>query len=92
VNFSNQPQGARVAWMVGGGFHRNSYDGETPDGFTGALVEREDDVLMVRAEVGYHALEHLSIRLNYRHEERESNVRDFNYDDNIWIFQVQFGF
>lgn len=91
VNFSNQPQGARVGWMIGGGFHRNSYDGKNDDG-AGRLVEREDDIVMVRAEVGYHPLEHLSIRLNYRHEERESNVRDYNYDDNIWIFQVQFGF
>lgn len=91
LTFSNQPQGARVGWTVGGAFHRNSYDGETDSG-AGELVEREDDVTMLRAEVGYHPLEHLSLRLNYRHEERESNVLDYNYDDNIWIFQVQFGF
>jgi len=91
--FTSEPQGSRVGWTVAGGFHRNSYDGETDDhSGTGNVVEREDDIKFVRAEVGYHPLEHLSLRLNYRHEERESNVLDYNYTDNIWIFQVQFGF
>lgn len=93
LNFNNQPQGGRVGWMVGAGFHRNSYDQDVVLDSTGDIVgEREDDITYIRAEVGYHPLEHLSLRLNYRHEERDSNAENFNYDDNLWIFQVQFGF
>jgi hypothetical protein len=92
VTFSQQPQGGRVGWSIKGGFQRNTYDTPTDADGTGTALEREDDIAHVRAEVGYHPLEHLSFRLNYRYEERDSNFRSFDYVDNLWIFQVQFGF
>lgn len=90
--FTNQPQGARVGWTVAGAFHRNSYDNPVLDPATNMMLEREDDITHLRAEVGYHPLEHLSFRLNYRYEERESNFALYDYIDNLVIFQVQFGF
>lgn len=91
VTFSQQPQGGRVGWSLKGAFQRNTYDTPTLNG-DGVTQEREDDVTYLRAEVGYHPLEHLSFRLNYRYEERDSNDRDYDYKDNLWIMQVQFGF
>lgn len=92
ATFTNQPRGGRVFWTVDGAFQRNNYDTPTLDGTTLALREREDDIVHMRAEVAYHPIEHLSLRLNYRFEERESNHDTFDYTDNLVIFQVQFGF
>lgn len=89
--FSNQPQGSRIGWTLVGGFQRNAYDTPTLDE-NGVLQEREDDIVDLRAEVGFHPLEHLSFRLNYRYEERESNHDEDDYTDNLVIFQMQFGF
>jgi hypothetical protein len=88
---SNQPQGAKVGWTLIGQFQRNGYDTPTDDG-NGVFKEREDDVSRVRAEIGFHPLEHLSFRLNYQWEERESNINEFDYTDNIVAIQLQFGF
>ena len=92
VRFSQQPQGNRLGWAVAGGFQRNTYDTPADADGTGTAMEREDDVTHIRAEVGYHPLEHLSFRLNYRYEERDSNFASLDYTDNLWILQVQFGF
>lgn len=94
LTFSQQPQGGRVGWSLKGSFQRNNYDTATtdPNGLVAGLKEREDDIIHLRAEVGFHPLEHLSFRLNYRHEERDSNLPSFDYEDNLVIFQVQFGF
>jgi hypothetical protein len=94
VTFTNQPQGSRVFWTLVGAFNRNSYDEPTDSTATIPvdMSEREDDVTYLRGEVGFHPLEHLSFRLNYRYEERESNHNEFDYEDNLWIFQIQFGF
>ena len=91
LTFSQQPQGGRVGWSLKGAFQRNTYDTPTLN-YDGATQEREDDITHLRAEVGYHPLEHLSFRMNYRYEERESNDTAFDYRDNLWILQVQFGF
>jgi hypothetical protein len=91
-NLTNQPQGGRVFWALIGQAQRNSYDVETADAGSGDNKEREDDVLRIRGEVGFHPIEHLSFRLNYQHEERDSSHYQFNYDDNIVAVQVQFGF
>lgn len=88
---SNQPQGAKVGWTLIGQFQRNGYDTPTP-GDRGVEKEREDDIARIRAEVGFHPLEHLSFRLNYQWEERESNMSKFDYTDNIVAIQMQFGF
>lgn len=92
TTFTNQPRGGRVFWTLDGAFQRNTYDTPTFDQVSFLTHEREDDILHLRAEVAYHALEHLSLRLNYRFEERESNHDWFDYTDNLVIFQVQFGF
>lgn len=87
----NQPQGAKVGWSLIGQFQRNGYDTATPSG-SGVEKERQDDIARLRAEVGFHPLEHLSLRLNYQWEERQSNMSKYDYTDNIIAFQVQFGF
>lgn len=91
-NFTNQPQGARVGWSVQGGAQRNGYDKATYNADNQGYAEREDDIIMFRAEIGYHPLEHLSFRLNYRWEDRTSNFSAYEYTDNIVAVQVQFGF
>jgi hypothetical protein len=87
----NQPQGGKVGWSLIGQFQRNGYDTPTDDG-TGVEKEREDDISRLRAEIGFHPIEHLSFRLNYQWEERESNINMFDYTDNIVAVQLQFGF
>lgn len=84
----NQPQGARVGWSLIGQFQRNGWD--VAESSTGK--EREDDVLRLRAEVGFHPLEHLSFRLNVEHKDSDSNHDDFDFVDNLVILQLQFGF
>ncbi|MEM7244236.1 MAG: outer membrane beta-barrel protein [Acidobacteriota bacterium] len=91
VTFTQQPQGGRVFWSLKGAFQRNTYDQLAPTG-RGGFSEREDDITSLRAELGYHPLEHLSLRFNYRYEERESNLVGFGYTDNLIIFQAQLGF
>ena len=86
--FTNQPQGSRIFWTLIGQFQRNGWDVE--DGNIGK--EREDDMIRLRAEVGFHPLEHLSFRLNYEHKDNDSNDPAYDYVDNLIILQVQFGF
>lgn len=90
---ANQPQGGKVGWELIGQFQRNGYDTPTPEtALGGPEREREDDISRLRAQIGFHPLEHLSFRLNYQWEERESNIDKFDYTDNIVAIQMQFGF
>ena len=90
----NQPQGGKVGWSLIGQFQRNGYDNATMDTTLPVPVrkDRSDDIARLRAEVGFHPLEHLSFRLNYQWEQRDSTHDHFDYTDNLVIFQVQFGF
>jgi hypothetical protein len=91
--FTNQPQGGRVMWTLIGQFQRNDYDLGTYES-DGVTRDREDDITRVRAEIGFHPIQHLSFRLNYQWEERDVNLkdRDYDYEDNMVFFQMQFGF
>lgn len=90
---ANQPRGGKVGWELIGQFQRNGYDTPTPTGDSvGTEKEREDDISRLRAQIGFHPLEHLSFRLNYQWEERESNIDKFDYTDNIIAIQMLFGF
>lgn len=88
----NQPQGAKVGWSLIGQFQRNGYDNRTLDTLTNVRKDRSDDIARLRAELGFHPLEHLSFRLNYQWEQRDSTHNAYDYTDNLVIFQVQFGF
>lgn len=92
--FTNQPQGGKIMWTLIGQFQRNDYDLATYEYFDNVWRDREDDIARVRAEIGFHPMEHLSFRLNYQWEERDVNLKDndYDYEDNIVIFQMQFGF
>ena len=94
VTLTNQPQGARVGWSIIGQFQRNSWDVATPSSLDLARLayQREDDILRLRAEVGFHPLEHLSFRLNYEWKDSDSNHDESDFTDNQIILQVQFGF
>ncbi len=90
---ANQPNGSKVGWTLIGQFQRNGYDTATQDLSPGGVVkEREDDIARLRAEIGFHPIEHVSFRLNYQWEDRDSNMDNFDYTDNLVILQVQFGF
>jgi len=92
--FTSQPQGGRIFWTLIGQFQRNDYDLDTYEATDNVFRDREDDIARVRAEIGFHPIEHLSFRLNYQWEERDVNLKDndYDYEDNIVIFQMQFGF
>ena len=62
------------------------------DATTNVRKDRSDDIARLRAELGFHPLEHLSFRLNYQWEQRDSTHDAYDYTDNLVIFQVQFGF
>lgn len=85
---TNQPIGRRVFWSIGGGFQRNNYPDPVGD------VNREDDILMANAEVGYFPLTHLNVKLNYRFRDRDTNLPNstFDYEENAIIFQLGLGF
>ena len=92
-----------VFWTLAGGYQENDYPDRRTfdfnlDGITDFSVFREDEIVSGRAEIGFHtARERLTIKLNYRYEERDSNVQDsagievFDYTDNQFLFQIAFG-
>ena len=57
-------------------------------------IKREDDIIQLGGEVGFHPLTHLMFKLNYRYEERDTNLKDdlYDYTDNRILFSVNFGF
>lgn len=89
---TNQPLGRRVFWTLAAGFQRNDYP--DPVSSAGQTLSREDDIIMARAEVGFYPLTHLNLKLNYRFEDRDSNMPNsaFDYEENAIIFQVGLGF
>lgn len=90
---TNQPLGRKVFWSIGGAFQRNSYPDPTDIGF-GDMRHREDDYLIARAEVGYHPLTHLNVKLNYQYQDRSSNMpaNAFDFEENVVLFQVGLGY
>jgi len=90
---TNQPLGRKVFWSIGGYFQRNSYPDPTDIGF-GEMKHREDDYLVERAEIGYHPLTHLNVKLNFQHQDRASNMPNgaFDFEENVVLFQVGLGY
>jgi len=92
---TNQPMGRRVFWTVAGGFQRNDYPDPVDTNFDGEVdTSRQDDIWMARAEVGYFPITHLNVKLNYRFEDRNSNMPNngFDYEENAVIFELGLGF
>jgi len=90
---TNQPLGRKVFWTVGGYFQRNSYPDPVDIGF-GEMKHRQDDYLVARAEVGYHPLTHLNVKLNFQHQDRQSNMPNdgFDFEENVVLFQLGLGY
>lgn len=93
---TNQPLGRKVFWTIAGGFQRNDYPDPINAGTIAVpdLINREDDIIMARAEVGYFPLTHLNVKVNYRFEDRDSNLPNnaFDYQENAIIFELGLGF
>lgn len=85
----NQPLGRRVFWAVRAGYQRNDYPDPSP---LYSFITRQDDILRLDGEIGFHPLTHLNFKVNYRHEERDSNIDDLSYNADHWLFSVNFGF
>jgi hypothetical protein len=90
---TNQPLGRKVFWSIGGYFQRNSYPDPTDLG-GGMMKHREDDNLVARAEIGYHPLTHLNVKVNFTHQDRDSNMpnRAFDFEENVILFQLGLGY
>lgn len=60
---------------------------------------RRDDIGRAFAEIGLHPTKQLSLRFNYQHENRHSNInywdtqlrKPYSYAENLFSFQVQLG-
>jgi hypothetical protein len=90
---TNQPLGRKVFWTIAGYFQRNSYPDPVDVG-GGEMRHREDDTIVGRAEVGYFPIPHLNVKLNFQHQERQSNMpmNAFDFEENVVLFQLGLGY
>lgn len=91
----NKYPDAFVANMDGVGGEDSIIYGLPMDG-----ADRKDDISRLRAEVGFHFTQQVSLRVNYQYEDRDSNVsfwdadvvyRPYSYTENRFAFQLQLG-
>lgn len=76
----------------GGSVFNNDYNEITTNPNLTWLVSRSDDALKLDAEFGYHFTPGISARLNYSYMERDSNMNHLDYDVNIWMVNLVFGY
>ena len=91
----NKYPDAFVADMDGVGGEDSIIYGLPMDG-----ADRKDDIGRLRAEVGFHFTQQISLRVNYQYEDRDSNVSftdvdmvyyPYSYTENRFAFQLQLG-
>ncbi len=74
---------------LGLSFQNNDYP--TVVKINGKSVERDDDISGVKAGLGLYLRERSSLRVNYKYEDRDSNIPSQCYTNNVYIFQANIG-
>lgn len=82
---------------VGASWHQNQYEEESEAIYGGD--DREDDILRWGLGLGYHFTDWLSMRANWRYEERDSNLNwvspsapGFDYEANVFLVNLVVGY
>lgn len=77
-----QDLGQKFNLLLGGGLEINAYPVATTEGSTTAC--RNDNILSLKAGVGYQIQDWLKTGVNYEYRSRNSNLDPFDYQDNIF--------
>ncbi len=80
-----------VFFSLGASFQNNDYPELVFIDSMNQFVERDDDISSIKAGMGLYLHERASIRVNYRYEDRDSNIPYFCYTNNVYIIEANIG-
>ena len=75
-------------FTLGGTYQANNY--ATSGLLTSA--DRDDKILNAKVSVGYYFMKTLSLRANYRYQDRGSNLDEFDYTTNSYLLALRVGY
>lgn len=78
----------RLFFSLGGVYQANVY---ADSGLLGS-PDRDDKILTARAGLGYYFMRTLSLRANYRYEDRDSSEDEFDYTTNAYVLDLRWGY
>jgi hypothetical protein len=78
----------RLFFQLGGVYQANDY---ADPGLTGTR-SRDDRILTGRVSLGYYFMRTLSLRANYRYDDRDSNQDEFDYTTNAYVLDLRWGY
>ncbi len=80
-----------VFFSLGAAFQNNDYPESIFIPAMGTSIERDDDISSIKAGMGLYLHERISVRVNYRYEDRDSNLPEFCDTNNVYIVEANIG-
>ncbi len=79
----------KLFFSLGGFYQVNDYPNES---LLLGLGSRNDKLLRARLSIGYYFMPTLSLRANYRYDDKDSNLDTYDYTSNAFLVDLRWGY